>query len=407
MRPNPNPAQEDPYLTGEYGVGYVQGMMTGEDPRYVLTAASPKHFFGYNLEGLGPNNETGLCTADKGTWNGAVGYPDGGTVGPGGHVCRYGYNNAPTDRDLVEYYLPGWNAVITRGKALGFMCAYPAVNGVPTCASEWAMQELMVEQWGFEGYVVSDCLALQVMMQAHEYIPYDIPLAAALSLKAGVSYNCGCVLKNGTEAAIARGLVNESVVDENVRRTLSVLMRLGEFDVDVPYRAYGAERLDSPANRALALDAALQGLVLLKNEGGLLPLRAGAKLAFIGPAADNAGMMASNYGGDNHLINAHTPILAAQAAGLSVTLTHGCDVNSADTSGFAAAVTAAQAADVAVLFVGHDFPWESEWGNGPDCQQSTQSEKSHHAAALVSNSRASNPGINRDPRALTLIAAQE
>ena len=200
-------------------------------------------------------------------------------------MCRYGYDNELTDRDLVEYYLPAWNAVVTRGKALGFMCAYTAVNGVPACASEWAMQELMVEQWGFDGYVVSDCLALQVMMQAHEYIPYDIPLAAALSLKAGVSYNCGCVLKNGTEEAIARGLVNESVVNENVRRTLSVLMRLGEFDADVPYRAYGAERLDSAANRALALDAALQGMVLLRNEGGLLPLSASAKLAFIGPAA--------------------------------------------------------------------------------------------------------------------------
>jgi Glycosyl hydrolase family 3 C-terminal domain/Fibronectin type III-like domain len=206
------------------------------------------------------------------------------------------------------------------------------------------------------------------MMQAHEYIPYDIPLAAAISLKAGVSYNCGCVLKNGTEAAIARGLVNESVVDENVRRTLSVLMRLGEFDQNVPYRAYGAERLDTPANRALALDAALQGMTLLRNEGGLLPLRNDARLAFIGPAADNAGMMASNYGGDNHLINLHTPIFAAQAMGLNVSLTHGCDVNSADTSGFAAAVAAAQAADVSVLFLGHDFPWESEWGNGPDCQ---------------------------------------
>ena len=205
-------------------------------------------------------------------------------------------------------------------------------------------------------------------MQAHEYIPYDIPLAAALSLKAGVSYNCGCVLKNGTEAAIARGLVNESVVEENVRRTLSVLMRLGEFDQNVPYRAYGAERLDSAANRALALDAALQGMVLLKNEGGLLPLSPTAKLAFIGPAADNAGMMASNYGGDNHLINSHTPILAAQALNLSVTLTHGCDVNEAVTGGFPAAVAAAQAADVAVLLMGHDFPWESEWGNGPDCQ---------------------------------------
>jgi beta-glucosidase-like glycosyl hydrolase len=358
---------EDPFLTSEYGVYYVQGMMQGDDPRYVLIAASPKHFFAYNLEGLGPNNETGLCTADKGTWNGAVDYPDGGIVGPNGHVCRYGYNNQLTDRDMVEYYLPAWNAIISRGGALGFMCAYPAVNGVPTCASKWAMQDLMISEWGFDGYVVSDCLALQVMMQAHEYLPYDIPLAAAVSLKAGVSYNCGCVLKNGTEDAINRGLVNESVVTENVRRTLSVLMRLGEFDQNVPYRDYGVEHLDTQANRALALDSALQGMVLLKNTG-VLPLSASQKIAFIGPAADNAGFMESNYGGDNKLINDHTPLRSAQAMGLQVTMTHGCDVNSLDESGFADAIAAATAADVAVLFMGHSFEIESEWGNGGDCQ---------------------------------------
>jgi beta-glucosidase-like glycosyl hydrolase len=385
---------EDPFLTAEYGVHYVQGMMVGKDSRYVLTAASPKHFLAYNSEGLGPNNETGLCTADKGTWYGAVGYADGGVVGPNGHVCRYGYNNVLTDRDLVEYYLPAWNAVVVRGGALGFMCSYTATNGVPSCASEWAMEELMREQWGFDGkldspdscwscrryshphpppktragYVVTDCLALQVMMQAHEYIPYDIPLAAAIALEAGVSYNCGCVLRNGTEAAIARGLINETLVDEAVRRTLGVLYKLGEFDLDVPYRSYGVEQLDTPSHRALALESALQGLVLLKNSKGVLPLSPTAKIAFIGPAADRADIMASSYGGDNDLINSHTPILAAQAAGLSVTLTHGCDINNPDASGFPAAVAAAVAADVAVLFLGTDFAFESEWGNGPDCQ---------------------------------------
>jgi hypothetical protein len=101
-------------------------MSFGEENRYVLTAASPKHYLAYNVEGLGPNNETGLCTADKGTWYGAVDYADGGIVGPQGHVCRYGYNNELTERDLVEYYLPAWNAVMTRGKALGVLYPYQA-----------------------------------------------------------------------------------------------------------------------------------------------------------------------------------------------------------------------------------------------------------------------------------------
>jgi beta-glucosidase-like glycosyl hydrolase len=362
------PPGEDPYLTAEFGVAYVTGLQEGDDVRYVKTAASPKHFFGYDTEGLGPNNETGLCTADKGTWPGATGYPDGGPSASPQHVCRYNYNASVTDRDLVEYYLPQWHAVITRAHAHGMMCAYSAVNGVPSCANHWALTELTREQWGFEGYVVSDCLALQVMMQAHEYVPYDIPLAAATALNAGTDWNCGCVLQNGTAAAIARGLTNETVVDAAVSRILTVLMRLGEFDADVPYRAWGKERLDSADHRALAQDAAAQGLVLRKNSGGALPLARGARVAFIGPNADDGGVMQSSYGGDCHLCANHTPFKAAVAAGWAVTLTRGCDQVSTDTSGFAAAVAAATAADVAVLFLGSYFQWESEWGNGPDCQ---------------------------------------
>ena len=78
-------------------------------------------------------------------------YADGGASGPDGHVCRYSYDANLTDRDLVEYYLPAWNAAVTRGGALGFMCAYPSLNGVPSCANSWAMQDLMRDQWGVSG----------------------------------------------------------------------------------------------------------------------------------------------------------------------------------------------------------------------------------------------------------------
>ena len=359
---------EDPFLMSEYGVAYVSGMQTGDDARFVKTAASPKHFFAYDLEGLGPNNETGLCTADKGTWPGASGYPDGGPNSSPQHVCRYNYNAMLTDRDLVEYYLPAWHAVITRAEAHGFMCSYNAFNGTPSCADHWAMTDLARNTWGFEGYVVSDCLALQVMMQAHEYIPFDIPLAAATALNAGTDWNCGCVLQNGTAAAIERGLTTIAVVDAAISRILTVLMRLGEFDANVPYRNFGAEKLDSPAHRAVAQSAASQGLVLLRNDNAVLPIKTGTRLAFIGPNANDGGVMQSSYGGDCNMCANHTPFKAALSAGWNVTLTHGCDVVSTDTSGFDAAIAAVRAADVAVLFLGFNFPWESEWGNGPDCQ---------------------------------------
>lgn len=184
---------EDPFLVAEYGVAYASGMQEGDDARWAKTISSPKHFFGYDLEGLGPNNETGLCTAARGTWPGAVPYPDGGPGASPQHVCRYNYNQTVTDRDLVEYYLPAWHAVVTRARVGGFMCSYNAMGGVPSCANHWALTELARDTWGFSGYVVSDCLALQVMMQAHEYLPYDIPRAAAAAINAGTDWNCGCV----------------------------------------------------------------------------------------------------------------------------------------------------------------------------------------------------------------------
>ena len=114
-----------------------------------IAVASLYSFFPqYNLEGLGPNNETGLCTADQGTWPGAQPYPDGGP--DGSHTCRYNFNGDVPDRDLVEYYLPAWHAAVTRAHVSGVMCSYTATNGTPSCASHWALTELLRDTWGME-----------------------------------------------------------------------------------------------------------------------------------------------------------------------------------------------------------------------------------------------------------------
>lgn len=132
---------------------------------------------------MGPNNETGLCTADKGSWPGAEGYPDGGPGASPQHVCRYNYNGTISDRDLVEYYLPAWHAVFTRGQAHGMMCSYNAVNGVPSCANHWAMTELARKQWGFDGYVVCVCArAVVPALGARFSAPLLPPLFLTFSL---------------------------------------------------------------------------------------------------------------------------------------------------------------------------------------------------------------------------------
>ena len=205
-------------------------------------------------------------------------------------------------------------------------------------------------------------------MQDHHYFPEgNISLVAAASLKAGTDYNCGCVLPSGIPVALSQGILNIEDVNKSVRRILRTLFLLGEFDANVPYRSWGLDRFDTDSHRSLALDAAMQGLVLLKNDGRILPFDPSTKVALIGPNADNAAAMLSSYVGQNVLAESHTPWKAAQAMGLPWTYEKGCDFDSDDTSGIPRAVMLAKASERAVLVLGLHFQSESEWGNPPDC----------------------------------------
>ena len=254
---------EDPFLTGRLAVAFVRGMQ-GDDPRYLRVIATPKHFAAHS----GPE--------------------------PG----RHGFDAVVDQRDLEEPYLPAFGAAVAEGGAQSVMCAYNRLDGTPACANPFLLRQTLRERWGFQGYVVSDCDAVDDIRTGHK-VTADSAEAAAMALKAGDDLNCGRTHRMLVEA-VRRGMVTEAQVDTAVGRLFRARFRLGMFDPPerVPYAATPFGENDSPAHRALALEAARKSIVLLRNDGGALPLRRGLRrIAVIGPNADDVDVLLGNYNG--------------------------------------------------------------------------------------------------------------
>ncbi len=253
---------EDPFLAGRLAVAFVRGMQ-GDDPRFLRTVATPKHFAVHS----GPE-------------------PD-----------RHRFDAVVDERDLRTTYLPAFEAAVTEGGAHSVMCAYNRVLGDPACASAPLLRRILREAWGFRGYVVSDCWAITDIHREHR-VAADETEAAAMSLRAGTDLSCGPEYSSLVEA-VRRGLVTEAEVDTALARVLRARFRLGMFDPPerVPYAATPPSATEAPEHARLALEAARRSLVLLKNDGGLLPLRAGTRIAVIGPNADDPELLFGNYNG--------------------------------------------------------------------------------------------------------------
>jgi len=254
---------EDPFLTGRLAVQFVRGMQ-GDDPRYLRVVATPKHFAVHSG-------------------------PEGG---------RHGFDAVPTEHDLWDTYLPAFEAAVVEGGAWSVMCAYNRLGGSPACGDRRLLQEILREGWGFPGYVVSDCDAVDDIRAGHR-LTADSAEAAAMGLRAGTDLNCGRAYASLPDA-VRRGLVSERDVDTSLARLLRARFRLGMFDppARVPYAATPITENDSPAHRALALEAARKSVVLLRNEGGALPLRRDLRaIAVIGPSADDEDVLLGNYNG--------------------------------------------------------------------------------------------------------------
>ncbi len=258
---------EDPYLTSRMGIAYVTGLQ-GDDPVYYRTIATPKHF----------------------------------AVHSGPEASRHRDDVAPSRYDLEDTYLPAFRATITEGKAGSIMCAYNAIDGQPACANKDLLVNHLRKDWGFKGYVVSDCDAVGDIYykSSHHYraTPEDGVAAAYL---AGTDLICG----NANEAdhltaAVQKGLLPESAIDTALVRLFTARFKLGQFDP--PARVFPgitAADYDTQANRDLSQRVAEAALVLLKNDGHLLPLKTEPHtIAVIGPNADTIESLVGNYNGD-------------------------------------------------------------------------------------------------------------
>ena len=254
---------EDPYLTSRLAVAFVKGLQ-GNDPHYFKVIATPKHY----------------------------------AVHSGPEPQRHGFDARVAERDLQETYLPAFRATIVEGHAYSVMCAYNRTDGEPCCANKRLLTDILRRQWGFDGYVVSDCGAIRDIHAGHRFVDSE-GKASALSIKAGTDLTCGREYTSLVKA-VKDGLITEAEIDIALKRLMTARFRLGMFDPPelVPYAHIPFSENASSAHRALALKAARESIVLLKNENGTLPLKKSINtIAVIGPNAEASTVLLGNYNG--------------------------------------------------------------------------------------------------------------
>jgi len=254
---------EDPYLTASLGKNFVEGLQ-GDDKNYLKAAACAKHFAVHS----GPEHN------------------------------RHEFNATASNYDLWDTYLPAFK-VLSDAKVAGFMCAYNAFDGQPCCGSGKLMIDILRNDWGFTGYVTSDCGAIDDFYRNHKTHP-NAASAAADAVFHGTDIDCGNEAYLGLKEAVEEGLITEAQIDVSLTRLMIIRMRLGMFDPadKVPFSTIDATALEAPAHKDLSLKMAQQSMVLLKNNG-LLPIQKETlkKVAIVGPNAHDPEVQLGNYNG--------------------------------------------------------------------------------------------------------------
>jgi len=254
---------EDPYLSGEMGVQFIKGLQ-GDDPRYLKTVATSKHYI----------------------------------VHSGPEPSRHEFDAVVSERDFRDTYLPAFKKTVEKGHAYSVMCAYNRYMGEPCCGSASLQEELLRGELGFQGYIVSDCGAINDFHSGHKVVS-NREEAAALGVLSGTDLNCGNQYE-GLVEAVKQGLISEEEIDVVVNRLMLARMKLGMFDPDamVPWSAYPVDTLAAEPHGEVAREMARKSMVLLKNEGNTLPISKDVKrVAVIGPNANNVDVQFGNYNG--------------------------------------------------------------------------------------------------------------
>ena len=316
---------EDPVLAGSLGAAMVSGLGGGDLSKPYSTLATLKHFIGYGTTEGGQNGGPTIAGA----------------------------------RDLKENFLPPFQQAINAG-ALSVMTSYNSLDGVPSTGSRALLTDLLRNEWGFRGFVVSDLYSIDGMWHTH-HIVNDANEAGIMALKAGVDADLGANAFKDLAEDVRQGLVDEADIDRAVERVLRMKFEMGLFDN--PYVDPKAARaVRSEENKQVALDVARAAVTLLKNEtpsgavGGahILPLSKDLRVVVCGPNADNRYNMLGDYTAPQEDSNVKTVLdgIRQKLPASQVDYVKGCAVRDMDNSNIPEAVKAAQKADVVVCVVG-------------------------------------------------------
>ncbi len=341
---------EDPYLTGLFGLNMVKGLQ-GTDAKYLRAAACAKHFAAHS----------------------------------GPEFGRLSFDTKVNLHDLFDTYLAAFRQLVTEGNVVGVMCAYNSLNGQPCCGNNQLMMETLRLDWGFKGYVTSDCGAIEAFITGHKSQPDSLSAAVSAvlnntDLECGGSYGVPSAdyeqgIYRKLLDAVHQGKVSEKRLDESLMRLFTVRFRLGQFDPDsvVPYAQIPLSVIDCEAHRHKALQIARESIVLLKNEKKILPLNPEKirSVLVVGPNANNEKVLWANYNGLPSSTDTPYKGIAEKFSKAKVDYLEGCDYYSAgkDQLSFAEIAKKASKYDVIVFVGGINADMEGENGsveeNGP------------------------------------------
>ncbi len=292
---------EDPYLTSKMGIAVVRGLQgdnydgtssypSANSHAYRKLLACAKHFAVHS--------------------------------GPEGTRHQFNIENLP-ERDLWETYLPAFKALVQEGKVAEIMCAYQRIDGEPCCGQHRYEQQILRDEWGFDGLITSDCGAIRDFLPPFHHVSADSAAASAKAILAGTDVECGKVYQS-LPAAVRRGDIQERDIDKSLRRLLIARFELGDFDADdlVAWTKIPESVIACQKHRQLAYEMAKKSIVLLKNDG-ILPLQKDTRIVVMGPNADHPQMQAGNYSG--FAVETITALDGIRTLGCHVRFVDGCE----------------------------------------------------------------------------------
>ncbi len=328
---------EDPFLTARMGVAFIEGLQ-GDDPEHLKCVATAKHYAVHS----GPEND------------------------------RHTFDARPSKRDLTLTYLPAFKAAVEEANVQSVMGAYNRVDGEASCASKMLLEDKLRKEWKFDGYVVSDCGAIEDIYENHKIVSTPAE-AAALSVNNGCDLCCGRVFPHLLEA-VEQGLISEETITQSAYRLLLARMKLGMFDKEQPWAKVPYEKNDCAEHHEKSLRMAEESMVLLKNDG-ILPLKLDGvrTIAVIGPNADSRDALKGNYCGTPSETYTVLEGLRQALPGVRLILAEGCSLvggsgeaywGETSTYRIAEALKAAQVADLCIVVTGLNGDKEGEEGYG-------------------------------------------